>query len=278
MNLEELLKFNIIETSKYTLSVYNILIALIIILITSFLLRIFKRILKRLADQKKLDKGTSMSFYQIVRYLTWIVSILLVMDALNIKVTILLASSAALMVGLGLGLQTIFQDFVSGFTLLVEGSLKTGDVIQTHHGEVGKVIHVGIRTSKIETRDNIIIIVPNSNLINESLINWSHITKNTRFEVRIGIAYGSNVALVKELLLKCAQNHPNIESHPAPNVLFDDFGDSSLNFRLLFHTKNTFRVESIKSDLRFRIDAIFRENNITIPFPQRDIHIHKTGN
>ncbi len=273
MTLEEILKFNIIETGKYTLSVYNIFIAVIIILITNIILILFKRILNRLADQKRIDKGTSMSFFQIVRYLIWIISILLVLDSLNIKITILLASSAALMVGLGLGLQKIFQDFVSGFTLLVEGSLKTGDVIQTHNGEVGKVLHVGIRTSKIETRDNIIIIVPNSNLINESLINWSHIAKNTRFEVRVGIAYGSDVSLVKKLLLICAQEHPNIEKHPTPIVLFDDFGDSSLNFRLLFHTKNTFRVESIKSDLRFKIDAIFRENSITIPFPQRDIHI-----
>ncbi|HBH49546.1 MAG TPA: mechanosensitive ion channel protein MscS [Bacteroidales bacterium] len=274
MNFKEFLEFNIIDTSKYDLSIYNILALIIIIIGAKVLLGVVKRIFKRLEKQKSIELGTSHAIYQIIKYLVWILAILLILDSLGVKITILLASSAALMVGLGLGLQQIFQDFVSGVTLLIEGSLKVNDIVETHKGEVGRVKQIGLRTSKVETRDNIILIVPNSKLINESLINWSHIAKTTRFDINIGVAYGSNVGLVKRLLLKCASAHPEIEQVPKPDVFFSEFGDSSLNFRLLFYTKNTFRVEKIKSDLRFSIENTFRENKVTIPFPQRDVHLY----
>ena len=194
---------------------------------------------------------------------------------INIKITILLAGSAALLVGLGLGLQQIFQDFVSGITIIIEGTLKVGDIVQTQEGEVGKVKEISMRTSKLETRDNIILIVPNSKLINNVVINWSHIEKKTRFKVDVGVAYGSDVQLVKRLLLECATDHKLVFTNPAPFVRFTDFSDSSLCFQLLFYTNETFRVEDIKSDLRFRIDNAFRQNGVRIPFPQRDVHLYK---
>ena len=273
MTLRDLLAFDLIHTTKYSLSIYDLIIAIVILIITRIIIGIIKRIFKRLEKQNRLELGTSHAIFQIIKYVIWIVAIILVLDALGIRVTILLASSAALMVGLGLGLQQIFQDFVSGITLLIEGSLKVGDIVQMGNGEVGKVMQVGLRTSKVETRDNFILIVPNSKLINESLINWSHIINITRFEVNVGVAYGSDVELVKQLLLDCASRHNNIEKKPAPDVFFDGFGDSSLDFRLLFYTKTTFRVERIKSDIRFAIDKAFRENKVTIPFPQRDVHL-----
>lgn len=273
MTLRDLLAFNLIETSKYNLSIYDLIVAIVILLITRIIIGIIKRVFKRFEKQKKLELGTSHAIFQIIKYVIWIIAIILVLDALGIKVTILLASSAALMVGLGLGLQQIFQDFVSGITLLIEGSLKVGDIVQMQDGEVGKVMQIGLRTSKVETRDNFILIVPNSKLINDSLINWSHIINITRFEVNVGVAYGSDVELVRKLLLGCALRHESVEKKPAPDVFFDGFGDSSLDFRLLFYTKTTFRVERIKSDLRYAIDKAFRDNKVTIPFPQRDVHL-----
>ena len=131
----------------------------------------------------------------------------------------------------------------------------------------------GFRTTKIESRDNIILIIPNSKFIEENVINWSIIEQRTRFYVGVGVAYGSDVELVRKILEECAHEHEEITNSPKPFVRFYDFGNSSLDFQLYFWTNNAFRVENIKSDLRFSINRKFKENGVTIPFPQRDVHI-----
>jgi small-conductance mechanosensitive channel len=210
--------------------------------------------------------------YQLIRYFTWIISILIVFETIGLKITILLAGSAALLVGLGLGLQEIFKDIVSGISILIEGIVKIGDVVELK-GVIGKVKEIGIRASKVETRDNIIVIIPNTQFVNENVINWSHMQKKTRFMVEVGVAYGSNVNLVKDLLLQCASKHTELAKKPNPFVRFTDFGESSLDFQLFFWTDKTFEVENIKSNIRFSIDDLFRANNVVIPFPQRDVHL-----
>lgn len=274
MNLKNILEFTIIKTDNFTLTVYHLFISLIILISTWILLRIIRRVFRRVEKRERIDIGTGHAIFQIVRYALWILAILFVFDTVGIKITILLAGSAALLVGLGLGLQQIFQDFISGIALIIEGSLKAGDVVQTSDGEVGRVKEINMRTSKIETRDNIILIVPNSKLINEIVINWSHLEKKTRFKVEVGVAYGSDVELVKKVLLECASSHQSVSSDPKPFVRFTDFSDSSLQFQVLFWSTNTFRIEDVKSDIRFSIDKAFRENNIRIPFPQRDVHFY----
>ena len=148
-----------------------------------------------------------------------------------------------------------------------------GDIVEIQENIVGRVIEIGLRTSKIETRDNIIMVVPNSKFVTDIVINWSHIEKKTRFHVDVGVAYGSDVEKVTKALLKCAEDQKNISPSPKPFVRFNDFGNSSLDFQLFFWTTDTFNVESIKSEIRYKIDAAFRKNDIQIPFPQRDIHI-----
>ena len=197
------------------------------------------------------------------------------MESVGLKLNILIASSAALLVGLGLGLQQVFSDYVSGILILFEGNLKVKDVVQLKD-IIGEVTQIGLRTSKIETRDNYIIIVPNHKFTNDEIVNWSHIETKTRFHVNVGVAYGSEVRLVEKVLLDCAKTNKDISNTPAPFVRFDDFGNSSLDFQLYFFTRKSFRVENIKSDMRFLIDEKFRENNIRIPFPQMDIHVSET--
>jgi small-conductance mechanosensitive channel len=274
MNLKDFLGFTIINTENFSLTVYHLFISLIIILSTWIILRIIRRIFRRLERRERVDVGTGHAIFKIIRYVLWVVAISLSLDTIGFKLTFLLAGSAALLVGLGLGLQQIFQDFISGVALIIEGTLRAGDIVQTADGEVGRVKEINMRTSKIETRDNIILIVPNSKLINDIVINWSHLEKKTRFKVEVGVAYGSDVALVKKVLLECSARHESISSSPAPIVRFTDFSNSSLQFQLLFWSTNTFRIEDVKSDLRFMIDNAFRENNIRIPFPQRDVHIY----
>ena len=264
----ELFKFNNLK-----INLYNVLIGLGIIIVTSLLLRLFKRIYKKLIDQQTVDAGTANSIYSIVKYLIWIVVIVLLLDTLGVKVSILIASAAALLVGVGLGLQQLFNDVASGIILLIERSLKVDDVVEMENEMIGRVVSIGIRTSKLKTRANVVVIVPNSQLVNDRVINWSHVEKLTRFHVDIGVAYGSDIMLVTQVLKDCAIAHEHILLEPAPFVRFVNFGESSLGFQLYFWTNEAFIVENTKSDLRYKIDQAFRENNIEIPFPQRDVYI-----
>ena len=210
-----------------------------------------------------------------MKYFIWVIVIGLALETIGIHYNLLIASSAALLVGIGFGLQQIFNDYISGIIILFEGNLKVNDVVQMEDGTIGMVKEIHLRTSKIETRDDYTIIVPNHKLISDNIINWSHMESRTRFHVSVGVAYGSDTKLVKEVLLDCAHDHPDIVTHPEPFVRFTDFGNSSLDFQLFFWTLKTFRVENIKSSMRFKIDEEFRKNNIRIPFPQRDVHILK---
>jgi len=271
--LTEVMDYRLISMKNVQLTVYSLLIAVVIIIATLFVLRLIKRVFKRLTTNGTFDMGTSNSMYLIVKYIIWVFVFALLLDTIGVKVSILIASAAALLVGVGLGLQQFFNDVASGIVLLVERSLKVGDIVELENEMVGKVESIGIRTSKIKTRDNIVMIVPNSKLVNDRVINWSHAEMHTRFHVNVGVAYGSDVELVSKALLACAASHPKILDHPESFVRFDDFGDSSLNFQLFFWTDESFTVENTKSDLRFKINKAFKENMIQIPFPQRDVHI-----
>ena len=162
---------------------------------------------------------------------------------------------------------------MSGVAILFEGTLKVGDIVEIRDEIIGKVIEVGLRTTKIDTRDNIVMIIPNSKFVTDIVINWSHMEKKTRFRVEVGVAYGSDVEKVTKILLQYADNHSNISTSPKPFVRFKNFGESSLEFQLLFWTTDTFSVENIKSQIRYKINAAFKVQGVQIPFPQRDIHI-----
>ena len=273
MNIKEILNYTLIQTDHLHVTVYNLLTAALILILTEIIIWIIHRVFKKkIYPKPNIDIGKSHTIYRLLKYFLWIAAILFVLQTIGVKVTFLLAGSAALLVGLGLGLQEIFRDIVSGLILLFERNMKINDVVEIED-EIGKVKEIGFRTTKIETRDNIIHIIPNSKFITREVINWSHIEKLTRFSVDLGVAYGSDVRLVEKVLQDCAINHKKIAKKPDPFVRFKDFGDSSLAFQLFFWTDESFYVENIKSDLRFDIDKKFKENNIKIPFPQRDVHI-----
>ncbi|MEA3317522.1 MAG: mechanosensitive ion channel [Bacteroidota bacterium] len=278
MSLNEILEFPIIDTSKVSITVYDIILVIIILVIAKLSLWIIKKVFKKkIYSNETYDIGKSHTIYQLIKYILWITVILLIFETVGVKLTFLLAGSAALLVGLGLGLQQIFRDVVSGIILLFERNIKVSDIVQLDQ-EIGKVKEIGFRTTKIESRDNIILIIPNSRFISENVINWSHIQKRTRFNVEVGVAYGSDVKLVKNVLLECAASHKLISKNPKPFVRFNNFGNSSLDFQLYFWTDKAFTVENIKSDLRFLINETFIKHSIQIPFPQVDAHIYNTNN
>ena len=266
--------FELFKIKDTSLIVFDIFFFLIILIVTWILLITINSFFRKQVKKNKLDSATSTIFFKIIKYFLWIIAILIALQTAGFELSIILAGSAALLVGLGMGIQHVFGDIASGIIILIERNIKIDDVVEVN-GIVGKIVDTGLRTTTIITRDNIRMIVPNSKFTNENVINWSHSEKNTRFHVNIGVAYGSNVQLVIEILTKVANSHKDIVQEPESFVRFENFGNSSLDFQLFFFTSQTFMVENIKSDLRIIIDAEFRKNNITIPFPQTDVHFYK---
>ena len=194
------------------------------------------------------------------------------LQAIGVQPTALVAGGAALLVGIGLGLQQTFNDLISGVILLIDGTVEVGDVIKVD-GLIGTVQKITIRTTHIQTRDTVIQIIPNSKLVNENVINWSHNRVPTRFQVNVGVSYASDINLVTSLILQAANDLPKILKKPAPSVQFIDFGNSSLDFQLHFYSNEYLKIEYLKSDVRYKIMELFRDNGIEIPFPQQDLWI-----
>ncbi len=267
---------SIFKIGDFTLTPARVIIFAVICLVTWLLLLITRKILIKKDVSKPDELGRKSSLYQLLKYFIWIAAICITIQTMGFDITILVAGSAALLVGLGFGLQNIFSDLVSGIFLLFERKVKVGDIMEVD-GMVGQVEGIDLRTSVLLTRDGYSIIVPNHKFITDNVINWSHQSLYRRFQVEIGVSYNSDIDLVTKLLLACAGEQDeliNDEKHSSL-VRFRSFGDSSLNFILLFWTNDVFKAEQVKSELRYRIFHSFLKNNIVIPFPQRDVHISR---
>lgn len=244
-----------------------LLIVLIVRLIAWFLIHV---VLFKVYKGRGLALGSQYAVNQLLKYVLYVFGLLYALDTIGINMNIILGGAAALLVGIGLGLQQIFNDLFSGLVLLFDRSIEVGDVIEVD-GEVGIVSKIGLRTTNVETRDAVTLILPNHRIVSGKVTNWNHDDKRVRFVVKVGVAYGSDTSLVKQLLLDCTKDHHSILSFPQSFVRFSDFGDSSLDFELHFWSTKLMQAEDLKSDVRFRIDKAFREHNIEIPFPQRVI-------
>ncbi|MGB5693024.1 MAG: mechanosensitive ion channel domain-containing protein [Flavobacteriaceae bacterium] len=266
----------IFTVGNYSLKVHMVAMVLLIIIGTGILLWIVKKALFRKTDVNDHERGNIHAVYQIIRYVVWIGAFGLALETIGVKVTLLLAGSAALLVGIGLGLQQTFNDIISGFILLTERSIKIGDVLEVD-GNVVKIQNIGLRTSKGLNTDDISIIIPNSLITTSKVINWSHQNDKTRFRIDVGVAYGSDVDQVIRILEDCALAHPDVYDRELAEGRLMGFGSSSLDFQLLFFSKNIFRIGSVKSDIRRIIVRKFSEHDITIAFPQLDVHMKSEG-
>ncbi len=275
MTFNEFLEYHLFDIGSFSLTVSELVILMVIIIVTWFVLFLIKRVVLKTLSKDKHVAGRQYSVFLLVRYILWIIAIVLIIEAIGIRMTFLLASSAALLVGLGLGLQQIFQDIVSGIFILFEGTIKVDDVLDVG-GIVGKIKEIRLRTSTLHTRDGTVLIIPNHKFINENVINWSHNLKPTRFNVQVGVSYSSDEVQVRDILYQCIAEHPEvINNQPEikPIVRIIDFGDSAVIFEILFWSHNMFWIENIKSDIRFKIREKFRKEGVVIPFPQRDVHM-----
>ena len=264
--------FEIFHFNNHSLSIFEISSIAVIFMITKLILWLISKAIFNKTKLHNLDKGSAFSLFQIIKYLIWVIAIALMLEALGVQVTILLAGSAALLVGIGLGLQQTFNDILSGIILLFEHSVKVGDILEID-GDRVIIQEIGLRTSKGMNVRQIVVIIPNSLITTNKVINWSHQTQKTLFNIDIGVAYGSDVDLVIKTLEESAVEHLEFSECEFKEVRFVNFGNSSMDFQLFFYSKNIIGIEKVKSDIRKIIYKKFNENKITIPFPQMDLHI-----
>ena len=257
-------------TKEISISVLDLLILTTVIFVTSLILKFVYRIFTRKIPDH--DKPKFDGVFGYFKWLIYVIIFLVTLDSVGVNVTAVFAASAALLIGIGLALQTFFQDIISGVFILVDQSVQVGDIIELD-GKVGRIEEIKLRTTRAVTIDNKVLVIPNHLYLTNILYNWTQNGSLTRESVEVGVAYGSDVELVKKILIDVANKHQSILKKPEPLVLFTNFGDSSLNFKLIFTLNDSFIAAIPKSDLRFQIDKAFRENGISIPFPQRDIHI-----
>ena len=270
--LNNILEFELIGIGDYKIRVYTLVIVFFIFLITQAILGLIRKTLFRRSKDANFDHGNTYAIFQIIKYVVWVIAIGFILETIGIKVTLLIAGSAALLVGVGLGLQQTFNDIISGIILLSEKSIKINDILEID-GDIVEIQHIGLRTSKGLNRSDISIIIPNSLITTNKVINWSHQKKKTRFKINVGVAYGSDVDLVVKVLEESVVEHPAFLDGNLVEARFVDFGNSSLDFEVLFFSENIFRIDKVKSEIRIIINRNFNANNITIPFPQMDLHL-----
>lgn len=238
--------------------------------------KIKKLMVKKVFPRYGLDIGVSQAIATIIRYIILILGLFIIFQTTGIDLSAIGLLIGALGVGIGFGLQSITNNFISGIIILFERPVKVGDRIELDDLS-GNIVDISARATTVLTNDNIAVIVPNSDFINMRVINWSHNDKNVRLRFPVGVSYKENPETIKKLLLEVAYSNSGVLNTPEPDVLFDSYGDSSLNFNLSVWTQDYFdRPNILKSELYYAIFRKFKENNIEIPFSQRDIHL-KSG-
>ena len=272
--LAAILHFRLFEIGGQAITPVRLGILALTLFLTIYIGRAVRRqIEKRLSHY--LETSQRYTIARLSQYMIWTIGLIVALDLIHVNVTALAVVAGALGVGVGFGLQNIVANFVAGLVLLFERPIKLQDRITVENIE-GNVVEINFRSTILKTNDNISIIVPNSEFINRSVINWSHGDPRVRIHVPVGVAYGSDVDLVTQTLLSVASGMESVLPEPAPTVRFTGFGDSALNFELLVWTDQPTRHPSLRSRLNYAIEAAFRKNGIQIPFPQRDLHIKST--
>lgn len=268
--LKEFLAFKILDTDTIHITIGTFLILIGILFLATFLLRIIHRILTAKLPEE--DKNKFVSIFSFLKYFFYIVIIIMVLNASGVNLTVLVTASAALFVGLGFAMQYLFQDIISGILIILDQSLHVGDIIEVDN-KVGRVFEIRLRTTRALTRDDKVIVVPNHMFLTNSIYNYTQNHNTTREFVTVNVAYGSDVEKVTGLLEEAAAAQQKVLKNPKPFVTFDDFGESALVFSLHFYITDSYGDPRIKSDIRFAINAAFSNNDISIPFPQRDLHL-----
>jgi len=266
-----ILEYQLFKLGEYVFTLAMLIGLILVWLLTTLLLRAIRRVINR--DGGRLmnlsDKGRRMSLYLLTKYFIWTLAVAVMLELVGVHVSVLLAGSAALLVGLGLGVQPIFRDIVSGIFLLFEGTVEIGDIIELD-GKVGRVEEINLRTSKLLTRDGHTMIVPNHKFITENVLNWTHQNAQaSSFGIQVRVAYGADGQIMTRILAEVVAAHPDVlhdEPERRPQVRLSDFQEKCALYEIKFWTLHQFEVEKVQSDLRIAIQQQMREQGI--PFPK----------
>jgi potassium-dependent mechanosensitive channel len=266
-----------LDIGYLSLNIPMLIVIIAILVITRSLVILINTVITfvatRLGGGGMLQEGVIKSLHAIATYVAWSLSILVSLKLIGVSVTHLAIVAGGLSIGAGFGLQELIKNFFSGLILLFGRSIHPGDEIQLENIR-GTVIRVNIRNTIMQTNDDSTIFIPNSDLINKNIINWTYRDPKGRAEIAVAVAYGSNTELVKDILVRCADSNPGVLKDPSPYVLFWDFGDNALAFRLRYWIRRPVQMrDKIASAIRFEVEKTFRENNIEMAYPQQDIHI-----
>ena len=281
IDFANVLTYELLRIGTFHIAIYHIFLIVLVIFIARILINFVKLyILKRVSKSNKIDQGTEFVIIQLAKYIIYTIAAIVLLQSFGLSMSLLLGGSAALLVGVGLGMQDIFKDFLAGLLLLFEGSNKVGDIVEinNYNGEsnfIAKIKQINLRTTKVETRDNKTLIIPNSTLTHQSVNNWSFSTSIIRFQIPITIHYNADIELAKELLIQCAQAHPRVKNTQPVFVRLMNFGHHGLELDLVFWAEQNFYIDIYKSEIRFAIEREFRKNNIGFPYPQTDVHIKR---
>jgi small-conductance mechanosensitive channel len=262
-----------INIGSTQISLLNIILFFFIIWLTISISRIIRFFLEGdVFTRLKLKKGVPGAISLMLRIIIITIGFLIAIAAAGVQMEKLAILLGAFGVGIGFGLQNIFNNLISGIILAFERPINEGDIIEV--GELmGIVKEIGIRSSIIKTYDGSEVIVPNGNLISNELINWTLSDQRRRGEVRIGVAYGTDPQPVLDLLLEAAESNERVLDYPKPWAIFLGFGESSLDFRLLFWIADADTRLTIQSEVTVKVNQMIKEAGIEIPFPQRDLHL-----
>ncbi len=262
-----------------SISIGTVITALLLLVLGILLARwSSRRVGSLLTRHVGLDRGAAAAVQGLTFYLLLVLVFLLVLQTANIPLTAFTVFGGALAIGVGFGSQNVVNNFLSGLILMIERPIKVGDIVDIE-GTYGRIERIGARSTRIKTFDNTHIIIPNSAFLEKNVVNWTLSDNVVRTWVDVGVAYGSPTREVDRLVHRVLAEHGKILKKPAPVVLFTEFGDNALHFRAYFwlQMREMMDRRRVESDVRYRIEHLFRDAGIVIAFPQRDVHLDTTA-
>ena len=274
---EEIMSKPLISLKEGTsINLWQLLLALLFVVIAWLVSRfVAKFIGRKILKLMNISDDNVVIIQRLVFFVMLGIIVITILSFLNVPLTAFAFISGAIAIGVGFGAKNVMDNFISGWILMSERPVRINDVVEMD-SQLGRVIQVGNRSTMIRRIDGAHMVIPNSTLLQSNLINWTLVDPNIRNSIKVGVAYGSDVEKVRDILFDILSNNENVLKDPEPSVIFEDFGDSALLFEIWYWAQiNTIReLRGIRSDLRFEIDKRFRENDIVIAFPQRDVHLH----
>ncbi len=283
VNFSMVLSYEFVRIDKFHIAVYHLFLIVIVITLTRLAVSLARVYIHRSTGKSdSIDPGTRFVYLQLAKYVIYSFAILFVFRSFGADVNLFIGIFTVVGVGFALGAQGLLRDYMSGILLLFERSIKVGDVIEIETpGHIDNFIctveKINLRTSQIKTTFDKVLVIPNSKLTHESVINWSLGERITRFSISVRVAYGSDTELVQKILIQCARNHPKTVQHLDYVVWLRKFGSDGLELELLFYAEQSFFIDQYKSDIRFQIDHEFRKTGIKIPLTQREVRDYRAN-